>query len=300
MNETATPSPTPKSVRPLLVSLFETKDILIVGLLVAVYWHAGREIYIGWNLTDSYYSHGFLIPPISLVFLWRDRRNLAALDRSPSAWGYPWVLGALAMMVIGDFLGFKVIAQLSLLPMIAGALLLLHGAPRTKRMWFPIAYLIFMVPIPASLTQSIALKLKLFATECAVQLTSLCTLPVVREGSYVHFGNDQLLVGEVCGGLRSLIALLALGALMAYVSKTRAWARILLLALSGPVAVVTNILRISSLCAVAYFYGSDVAAGKFHDISGILIFVVAFAFFFSVDGLLRRLAPLDSKKEKSS
>jgi exosortase len=184
--------------------------------------------------------------------------------------------------------------------MITGALLLLHGGPRTQRMCFPIAYLIFMVPIPASLTQSIALKLKLFATECAVQLTSLCTLPVVREGSYVHFGNDQLLVGEVCGGLRSLIALLALGALMAYVSRTRAWARILLLALSGPVAVVTNILRISSLCAVAYFYGSDVAAGKFHDISGILIFVVAFVFFFSVDGLLRRLAPLDSKKEKSS
>ncbi len=288
----------PQSEAASLRTLFEIKDILVVALLVVIYRNIAWDLYRGWMLTDSYYSHGFLIPFISLFFVWRDHKAVAALPRSPSAWGYPWVLGATLMLLVGDFLGFGVIAHLSMIPMIVGVFLLTHGRARTKRLWFPIAFLFFMIPIPASITQSFALKLKLLATEAAVQLANLCTLPMVREGSYVHFGDDFLLVGEVCGGLRSLIALLALGALMAYISKTHWAARLLLFFPIAPVvAILTNILRIFSLCAVGYFYGSTVAAGKFHDISGILIFVVAFICFFSLEGLLRKILPAKNAKE---
>jgi exosortase len=117
----------------------------------------------------------------------------------------------------------------------------------------------------------------------------------------VHFGEDFLLVGEVCGGLRSLIALLALGALMAYISKTHWIARLLLFVAIAPiVAILTNVLRIFSLCVVGYFYGSEVAAGTFHDVSGILIFVVAFVLFLSLEGLLRKLLPAREPKEAAS
>ena len=152
-----------------------------------------------------------------------------------------------------------------------------------------------MVPIPPSLTQSIALKLKLLATTLAVDLANLVTLPMVQEGSFIHFNGDQLLVGEVCGGLRSLISLLAFGAIMAYISKTRRWARILLLVLSGPVAIVSNVVRIFLLCVVGYFWGSEIAAGKFHDISGVVIFAVAFILFLGLEGLLRKTAPSDDE-----
>lgn len=281
-----------------LRSLAEYKDILVAALLVLIYWKAGREIHNGWTMVDSYYSHGFLIPLVSLFFIWRDRHALAALPRVPSAWGYPWVLGAACMLLMGDFLGFGVVAQLSLIPMITGVLLLTQGAARTKRLWFPLAFLLFMIPIPGSITQSFALKLKLVATEAAVQLANLCTVPVVREGSYVHFGDDFLLVGEVCGGLRSLIALLALGALMAYISKTHWVARLLLFFPIAPViAILTNILRIFGLCVVGSFYGSEVAAGTFHDVSGILIFVAAFICFFSLEGFLRKTVPARDAKE---
>jgi len=255
-----------------LRALFEYKDLVVLVLLAIIYRNIGRELRIGWSMVDSYYSHGFLIPFVSLFFVWRDRRALAALPRTPSAWGYVWVLGATFMLLVGDFLGFGVITHLSLIPMITGVLLLTHGVARTKRIWFPIAFLFFMIPIPASITQSFALKLKLLATESAVQLANLFTVPMVREGSYVYFGNDFLLVGEVCGGLRSLIALLALGALMAYISRTHWVARLLLFFPIAPIiAVLTNILRIFGLCVVGYFYGSEVAAGKFHDVSGILM-----------------------------
>ena len=127
-----------------------------------------------------------------------------------------------------------VFGQLSMIPMLGGLILFLLGRRHARILWFPVAFLIFMVPIPPSLTQSIVLHIKLLATEAAVRLAQLATLPIIRDGSFVHFGDDQLLVGEVCGGLRSLIALLAFGALMCYISKTRLWARILILAVSGP------------------------------------------------------------------
>ncbi|MFO7975857.1 MAG: exosortase/archaeosortase family protein [Candidatus Hydrogenedentota bacterium] len=284
-----------------LRALFEYKDLLVIALLVIIYWNVARELRIGWTMTDSYYSHGFLIPFISLFFVWRDRHALAAIPRVPSAWGYPWVIGATLMLLVGDFLGFGVITHLSLIPMIAGVLLLTHGVQRTKRLWFPIAFLFFMIPIPTSITQSFALKLKLLATESAVRLANLFTLPLVREGSYVYFGDDFLLVGEVCGGLRSLIALLALGALMAYISKTHWVARLLLFFPIAPmIAVLTNILRIFALCVVGHFYGSEVAAGTFHDVSGILIFVVAFICFFSLEGFLRKIMPARDTKETTA
>ncbi len=283
---------------PWFRSLFELKDLVVVALLIVLYRNVAYELRAGWTLVDSYYSHGFLIPFISLFFVWRERKNLGALPRKPSVWGYLWVAGAAGMLFVGDFLGFGVLTHMSLLPMITGVLLLTHGAARTRTIWFPIAFLFFMIPIPASITQSLALRLKLLATESAVQLANLFTFPMVREGSYVHFGDDFLLVGEVCGGLRSMIALLALGALMAYISKTRWIARMFLFLIAAPfVAILTNILRIFSLCVVGYFYGSGVAAGTFHDVSGILIFLTAFICFFTLEGLLRKALPAREIRE---
>jgi exosortase len=181
--------------------------------------------------------------------------------------------------------------QLSILPMLAGFVLALLGWRHLIILWFPLAFLIFMIPIPPSMTQSVALEIKLLATEGAVRLSQLFGLPMIRDGSYIHFKDDMLLVGEVCGGLRSLIALLAVGAIMAYISKTRDWARVLILVLSGPVAVIANVSRIFLLCVVGYFYGSEAAAGTVHDVSGILIFVVAFALLGALEALLRKVAP---------
>ena len=265
--------------------------VAVLAILLVLYWRAGHELYINWTLVDSYYSHGFLVPFVTLAFLWRDRRALRRIPAGCSGWGFLWMAGAACLLVVGDFFGFRVFGHVSLIPMLIGLLLLFQGLGRTRAMWFPLAFLFFMIPIPPSLTQSIALRLKLFAAECAVGLANAVTLPMVRQGSSVYFGDDYLVIGDICGGLRSLIALLALGALMAYVSKTRPWARIVVLLFAGPIAVVANVFRIFLLCVVGHFYGSKIAAGRVHDISGYLIFVVALVLFLALEALLRRVAP---------
>ncbi len=274
----------------------------LLGLAVCVeigflYARAAFEMYDNWTMVDTYYAHGFFIPCISIFLIWRNRDALREAVSAPSAWGLVWIGGAAAMLLLGDFLGFRVAGHLSLLPMLAGLSLLWLGGACTRKLWFPIAYLGFMVPLPGSIVQSISFELKLFAAKAAVGLANILTLPIVQSGSSIHFGHDSLLVGDVCGGLRSLVALLALGALVAHMSELKPWGKFVILALAGPIAVASNVLRIFALCVVGYFYGSETAAGWVHDISGIGIFVVAVMLFLSVLSLLNRVAPLSMPKE---
>jgi len=263
---------------------------LFLAAFVGMYARSAGELYMNWTLTDSYYTHGFLVPFISAYFIWKDRANLARLAVRPSATGLWWILGSAFLLLIGDYLGFRVFAQFSMLPMLAGMVSLLLGREWLRRLWFPLAFLLFMIPIPPSVTQSIALKLKLLAAQSAVALANAITLPVVQEGSWIHFGHDRMLVGDVCGGLRSLIALLALGVIFAYISKVKSWAKVFIMVLAGPIAILANIVRIFFLCIVGYFWGSEVAGGKVHDYSGILIFAVAILLFTALEAPLRRFA----------
>lgn len=269
--------------------LFEQAGKLLLGvgsaMLVAGYFLDFRIAFV----TSEFCVLASMFPFLLGIALYFHEKS-----RSVSSLAYPVIIGAMLLTLVGDFLGFRVFMELAMLPMLLGLCLLTQGNERTRRLWFPLAYLIFMIPIPASLTQSIALKLKLFATQCSVALANLFTLPMLQQGSFIHWstseGPDRLLVGDVCGGLRSLIALLAFGALMAYLSKTKMWGRLVVLALAGPIAVISNIFRIFLLCVVGYFFGSDIAAGKVHDVSGYLIFVVAFILFFGLEHLVRRVA----------
>lgn len=285
----------------------ETPGRMVIGmasaavfiLLCATYWHAVRDMYMNWRLADSYYSHGFLVAPISMYLVWTKRAALGSAAFMPSAMGYPVVLASGLMLLAGDFLGFAVVQQVSLIPMILGVSLLVFGREITRIVWFPIVFLLMMVPIPSSITQNVVFDLKIVAAEAAVMLGRLLTLPMVREGSYIYFKNDSLLVGNVCGGLRSLIALFSVGLLMANISRTRPWARAAVIAMSIPIAVAANVVRIFALCLVGYFWGSDVAVGVFHDVSGLLIFAVAFGLFFALESVLRRFGSDDKLQEEA-
>jgi exosortase len=275
---------------------------LCAGLVTAAYWHSFTDIYYGSTAPESLYSHALFIPVICLFFVWRQRTllRLAPLQSSPLL-GYPLLLGGCLMLLVGDFLGFMTVVHFSLLPVVCGLCFLMLGQRATFLLWFPLAFLFFMLPMPYSLVSVISFKSKMLATESAVFVGQLLTLNLVQDGSFVYLGSDdRLLVGDVCGGMRSLIALLAFGALMAYISKTRGWARIIILIISPAVAIAANVARIFFLCMVGYFWGSESATGLVHDASGIGIFAFAFVLLFGAEGLLRRFAPAPESKETDS
>lgn len=267
-------------------------SIAVAAVLLSIAYRIPFNLMrLSWEAADSYYSHGFLVPPIAIVLFWIKRKAFLAAPQSSGLFGYVLLVASCLFLLLGDFLGFMVIQQLSFVPMVAALGLIFFGAERIKAVWFPIAFLLAMVPLPGSVTQSVALNLKLFATSLAVDGVQLIGLPMTREGSFVTWDDDRLLVGDICGGLRSLIALLAIGALMAYFSQTRRWAQWIVMLMSAPIAIAANVFRIFLLCVVGYKRGSAFASGEFHDISGVIIFVVAFVLFFTLEALLRRAAP---------
>ena len=300
---------TGSETRPLLADSFRRSRsawILAVaavfGLVVAAYWHSFTDIYFGATAPESLYSHAMFIPLISLFFVWRQRESLGKAPLAPSPLlGYPLLLLGCLMLLVGDFLGFMTLVHFSLLPVVWGLCFLMLGRPATVALWFPLAFLFFMLPPPYSIISVISFKSKMLATESAVELGQLLTLNFVQDGSYVFLGTeDRLMVGDVCGGMRSLIALLAFGALMAYISKTRGWARILILLISPMVAIAANVARIFFLCVVGYISGSKAATGIVHDASGIGIFAFAFVLLFGAEALLRKIAPAPEAGEGQS
>jgi exosortase len=272
--------------------------VVLVGLAFA---RSFIDIFNYWNMPESLYSHALLIPPISLFFVWRLRAPLLAEPIAPSYLGYPVLFSGCLMLLLGDFLGFMTFVHLALLPVLAGLCLILLGSQQLRILWFPVLFLFFMIPMPYSIISPISFQSKMLATESSVALGQLLTLHMVQDGSYVYLGaDDRLLVGDVCGGMRSLIALLAFGALMAYMSKAKWWAKLLILLLSPAIAILANVSRIFFLCIVGYVWGSETATGLVHDVSGIGIFAVAFAMLFSLEALLRRVAPERSKEALES
>lgn len=273
-----------------------------VLLVTAAYFHSFVDIYYGSTAPESLYSHALFVPVICGYFIWRQRAEFSKAPLAPSPLlGYPLLLVGCFLLVLGDFLGFMTVVHFSLLPVVWGLCLLMLGSQATRTIWFPLAFLFFMLPLPYSLVSVVSFKSKMLATESAVHLGQLLTLNFVQDGSYVFLGTtDRLMVGDVCGGMRSLIALLAFGALMAYISKTRGWARVIILLISPVVAIAANVARIFFLCVIGYFFGSEWATGYVHDASGIGIFAFAFVLLFGVEALLRKVAPAPESKESKS
>ncbi len=269
-------------------------------LCCLIFLEAARDLYEFATRSDSYYSHALLVPFVSAYFVWRDRAVLSQMATSPSKVGYPLIFAACVIVVVGDLLGLRIFGQVAVLPLLVGLILVFLGPRHLLRMWFPLVFLLFMIPLPMSLTTAMTFRTKMLATEGAVRLSQAFFLPMVRDGSYIHFAGDRLLVGDVCSGLRSLIALLALGAVMSYISRTKTWARLLIFVVAGPVAVASNVFRIFLLCVVAHYWGSEVASGWVHDVSGVMIYIVALALMIALEGLMRQIAPASEPEKEGT
>jgi len=174
-----------------------------------------------------------------------------------------------------------------LIGVLAGLVLLLWGGRALRRLWFPIALLAFMVPLPEALIENVSFKLKLMAAGTAAGALELLGLAAVREGSYIRIPAGTVIVDDVCSGLRYLISLLAFAAIYAYLSPLKRRGRLLLLAGSVPLALGANVIRIVLMTLVAERWG--VAASQtepLHTGLGLAVFVAAFVLLVAAESAL--------------
>jgi exosortase len=277
----------------------------IAGFLVLaacsgyLYQHVIAKLVHDWY-TDDNYSHGFLIVPIALYFVWERRARLKEAVRQPSSWGLAIVLVSMAMLLAGILGSELFLTRFSILGTLTGAILFLYGWNYLKIILFPIAFLLLMIPIPAIIFNQIAFPLQLLASRFGEIALVACSIPVLREGNVIQLANTSLEVAEACSGIRSLVSLLTLGIVYGYFTDSRTWVRILLAIGTIPIAIAANGVRVAGTGIAAHYYGAEAAQGFFHSFSGWIIFIAAFIMMFLLYRIIMLLAPQYKEHEKST
>jgi exosortase len=158
-----------------------------------------------------------------------------------------------------------------------------------KRLAFPFAYLVFMVPLPYVIYDSVAFPLRLIAASLAGGILHEMGTPALVEGNVIHLPYIVLNVVDACSGIRSLISLLAAGVILAYLMLPTRLSKILVVLLVFPVAVATNAIRVVVAALLAEQMGVAAVEGSTHDFVGWAVFMVAFIIMALLTALIRNL-----------
>ncbi len=165
------------------------------------------------------------------------------------------------------------IASLAMIAIIAGLIGYLLGPASLRRLAFPLAFLLFMVPLP--FVEPCSIPLAQFTGVISAAVVRLFGVPITVNGSQVTLPNASLVVGAQCSGLRSIVALLTLVALVVFMVRGPVWGKLLLALSSVPIAILGNVLRVASLLVVANIWGADTGFKYYHDYSSIVFFLSA-------------------------
>lgn len=245
--------------------------LLVGALVILIYAPTLRWLALAW-WQDPYYSHGWLVPPVSAALAWRQRAVWR--ERQPANAGLLFLALGVALYILGWLLSAQFVAAFSLLPVLGGLAWTFLGARAARTLAFPIAFLAFAVPLPW--VEAWTVPLESLTAGGAAGLVQLAGVPVTVVGGQVHLPSCDLVVGAACSGMRSLIALLALGALLAYLLRGW-WGHRLAVGLAAlPLALLGNVLRVTMILVVAHRAGAG-AATLAHDLIGPAFFFAALA-----------------------
>jgi exosortase len=259
---------------------------ILAGLLLLAfaswcYWPTLMELVRTWDSSPDY-SHGYLVIPLAAWFLWLRRDRLPRYMLGPSWWGFSLIALATGMRLIAARFYIPELDNCSL-PIWAAGVCWLFGGWRFLRWASPaIAFLFFMVPLPASVETLLNRPLQSLATSMSTWNLQSLGQPAIAEGTTILLGDNVLEVERACSGLRMFYGILALAVGTIIVTRARWSVALCLLASVAPVAIVANVVRITTT-GLLYEYASGEAARKFsHDLAGILMIVLAIAFFMLV------------------
>jgi exosortase len=259
--------------------------LFIIGLLSIIYSHIFVWLIDSWTY-DLYYSHGFLVPLISAYIIWRKRKELRRIEKKPSMLGIMVLIMGLFLHGMGIFWSIDFASAISLIIVIVGLVLYTGGKEIFKALAFPICFLIFMVPMPLLVFEN---EMQVISASIVTQLLNAIGIKAANTGAEIYLEKSAFLVGAPCSGLRSLISLLTLSTLYAYALEGTNRMRGALLIASLPIAIISNIFRVTAILLIANSYGTEAALNFFHNFSGIVFFIIAIILLLAVGRCFGRL-----------
>ena len=225
---------------------------------------------------------------MSIYLIYAKRHELAALEPAPDYWlGAPLLAVALLMYVLGRSQFIMFLEIFSQIVMLVALALLFMGRRALRIVWFPLFFMLFMVPLPGTLVAAVTAPLKSAVSAVAASLLYHLGYPVGRAGVVLTVGQYELLVADACAGLNSMFTLEALGLLyMNLMRYTNVLRNVVLAVLIIPIAFVANIARVMILVLVTYYFGDEAGQGFIHGFAGMVLFMVGLMLMLAVDRVL--------------
>lgn len=238
-------------------------------------------------------AHGPIVLAVGGWLLARELKAARALI-TPGAWWLVAVGLVCALLVYAFGRAFDFISLETAGLYLAGVSTLYSriGFRALAKVWFPVAYLAFLLPPPGWLMDQLTGPLKQFVSASAMNILSAVGIPVAREGVTIYVAEYRLLVEDACSGMNSIVGLVAVSLLYIYLLRASSLRyAALLTAATIPIAIAGNIVRVMTLILLTYFFGDEVAQGFLHVTAGLFLFVIDLLLVFALDRLLWRVLP---------
>ncbi len=260
--------------------------LFLTALTIGLYWPAIRWLGKAW-IENDYYNHGFFLLAVSLLLVWFARNRIRQAPISGQKTGLPALLIAGSLYVTGFVLHQPVVLSFSLLLFILSLCWQFLGTAKTWPILFPVLLLGLAIPLPSF--SEFGVTLQDWSASGADGLADLFGMDASSNGNIITIGEESYEVAPACSGLNRIMPLFSLTAILVYLLEGHLWKKSLLMALVIPVALASNIFRITVTLAVGSHYGIDTALGFFHDFSSVVLFVVAVGIIILIAFLLRML-----------
>ncbi|MFV0491256.1 MAG: VPLPA-CTERM-specific exosortase XrtD [Pseudorhodobacter sp.] len=264
--------------------------LLLVLSAVPIYWIGLVSLGQAWITPE--YSHGPLIPIISLYLFLRELRHAPAFDpaapvrRGP---GIAVIVFALAFGIFGNMIRIPDVVTYAFIVWVGGVVLTVMGWDRGRRHQLPVLHLIFMLPLPTFVYLKFTIFLQTISSEIGVWLIELMGVPVFLEGNVIDLGVYKLQVAEACSGLRYLFPILSFSYLFGILYRGPFWHKAVLFLMAAPLTILMNSFRIGMIGILVNSYGIGQAEGFLHFFEGWVIFGTCIAILFLTAVLLQRM-----------
>ncbi len=262
---------------------------IVTGLSV-LYLPSLVDLFRGIWSTDQQ-AHGPIVLGIACWLIYRKWPEMWRVSEGKpisAAAGWSSFIFSLLLYVIGRSQDILIFEIGSVIWLLAAILLLMRGSAALKAEWFPLFFMLFMIPLPGAVVDALTMPMKMAVSYIAENILFWANYPIARTGVILQIGQYKLLVADACAGLHTLFTLEALGLLYLNIIRHDSLFRNITLAiLIVPISFTANVIRVMILTLITYHFGDEAGQGFLHGFAGMVLFLSALLLIIGVDSLLQ-------------
>lgn len=261
---------------------------ITIGLAV-LYVPSLLDLFKGIWSTDEQ-LHGPIVLGVSIWLLYRNWPDMtrSSLGQPTSNWGWPVFVFGLLLYALGRSQQVLIFEIGSVIWLLTGLLLMMRGTKALKAQWFALFFMLFMVPLPGQVVDTLTMPMKMAVSYVAEHVLYWAGYPIGRTGVILQIGQYKLLVADACAGLHTLLTLEALGLLyLNLVRRDSLFRNVGLALLIVPISFTANVIRVMVLSLITYHFGDEAGQGFLHGFAGMVLFISALLLIIGFDTALQ-------------